>query len=382
MPTLGWVYEDAYEKISAATERVPGPSGPRPVTFPCPFCSAILNSATAFQSHLSDAHHVARPMLLIGGSEPSSSHVVRQRVRQRDVAIANVTSAELSIDGSSSISVTPPELARTIAGLDDGCVRVHLQNASQRGATPVSGVYVLTMRIVGPAALRAVEQAFDAHLNLEHPTMRSVEEFTADRRCQGVASDYVRGLAEYIDGLLIKERPTGQDIMSPLARYRELFGSALLSLAPYDRPLPRLICALMRFSLNDFSRAGTATGHLALDAATIAMKGPHDLGDLPISIPGARRPVCPIDHGTSRLLVLWERLSSEKRWSPVLGDECRQVAGAGTLDIMDQQKALALWAIAAWRLDAKRAAIEPLERISATYPFSIWASERLEAVTA
>jgi hypothetical protein len=382
MPTFGWVHEDAWERILSATEPAPEPGGPRLPTFPCPFCSMVLHSATAFQAHLSDAHHVARPMLLIEGREPSSTHLIRRRFRAQQVAITNATSAEISVDRGPFTSVTPKQLAATIAGLVDGCVRVHLQNASQRGATPVQGAYELDIRVISPAALEAVEQAFKEHLNSDNPSLRSIDEFMGDRRCQGLPSDYAKGFAEYVDGLLIKERPSDQGITSPLARYRELFGSALLKLSPYQRPLPRLLCALMRFALNDFSGAGTMTGHIALDAATMAMRGPDHLGNVPIAISGARRPVCPIDHGTSRILALCERLFAERRWSPVLGDECRQVASAGTLDLMDQQKALALWAVVAWRLGAKRAAVEPLESISAIYPFSTWASECLEAVTA
>jgi hypothetical protein len=87
-----------------------------------------------------------------------------------------------------------------------------------------------------------------------------------------------------------------------------------------------------------------------------------------------------VDHGTGRVLDLGVRLSRQERWSPILDEECRQIAEADTLDLMDRQKALALWAVTAWRLEAVNDATEPLARLSATYPFSTWATSCLETL--
>lgn len=383
MPTFGWVQEDAWDRILSATECVPEPSGERVPTFPCPFCSRVLQTPSEFQAHLSTSHHVARPMMLISGTEPTSAFVLRERLRASDIVLANTTSASLSIDGAPFRAVKTPELGRALADASLATVRVRLENASQKGTAPVAGGYDFSIRVASPAALQAVERAFEKHLNIEGLSVASVDRFLADPRCGGAASDYATGMAEYVLGLLVKERPHGQDITSPLERYREHFGSANVKLAPHKRPLPALLCAIMRFALNNFSGAGVPTGHVGLDAVTATLRGPHFRGP-PIPVPsgGATRRVCPIDHGTSRILVLADRLATVDRWSGVLQDECRQVAGAGTLDLMDQQKALALWALAAWRLGATRDAIEPLERIAATYPFAEWASPCLEAVSA
>ncbi|GEO12626.1 hypothetical protein [Microvirga aerophila] len=383
MPTFGWVQEDAWDRILTATESVPEPSGERAPTFACPFCSRILQTPAEFQAHLSASHHVARPMMLIAGKEPTSSFVLRERVLPSDIVLANVTSASLSIDGISFKKITATELGRALARTNLATVRVRLENAAQKGTTPVTGGYDLSIRVASSAALQAVERAFEEHLNVEGLSVGTVDRFLADPRCAGAASDYATGMAEYALGLLIKERPHGQGITSPLERFREHFGSANLKLSPHNRPLPALLCALMRFALNNFSGAGVPTGHAGLDAATAILRGPSFHGPpIPTSPGGATRRVCPIDHGTSRILLLADRLAGTGRWSSVLQDECRQVAGAGTLDLMDQQKALALWALAAWRLGATRDAIEPLERIAATYPFAEWASSYLEAVSA
>ena len=74
-------------------------------------------------------------------------------------------------------------------------------------------------------------------------------------------------------------------------------------------------------------------------------------------------------------------MAGQDRWSPILNEECRKAAASDILDAMDRQKALAIWAVSAWRLDAKESATEPLRQISATYPFSNWAERYLESVT-
>ncbi|HEY8162234.1 MAG TPA: hypothetical protein VIF34_08215 [Methylocystis sp.] len=322
-------------------------------------------------------------MMLIAGKEPTSAFVLREHLRASDFVLANTTSASLSIDGAPPRIVKPTELGQALAGANLATVRVRLENASQKGTTPVASVYDFSVRVATPAALQAVERVFEEHLNVEGLSVMSVGRFLADPRCVGAASDYATGMAEYVLGLLVKERPHGQEITSPLERYREHFGSANVKLSPHNRPLPTLLCAIMRFALNDFSGAGMSTGHVGLDAATTILRGPHFCGHpIPTAIGGATRRVCPVDHGTSRIIILADRLATVDRWSGVLQDECRQVAGAGTLDLMDQQKALALWALAVWRLGATRDAIEPLERIAATYPFAEWASPYLEAVSA
>jgi hypothetical protein len=87
---------------------------------------------------------------------------------------------------------------------------------------------------------------------------------------------------------------------------------------------------------------------------------------------GPRIDICPLDDGVSRVLNLWQRLRDRSHWTPSLEEECRQAAGAITLDAPDREKVLALWAEAAIRASADAA--EPLSLLSATYPFSTWAS--------
>jgi hypothetical protein len=382
MPTFGWVHEDAWEGFLAGTEPAFEPGPPGPPTFACPFCSLVLNRISDLQQHLASNHSIARPALLIDGKESEAVLTVRKRYSAANYLIVNATAVDLTVDSRHEPNIQPFELTHKLAGLSQATVHVILANSSEPLAPPVTSKYRIAFRIADPKVLGQVERAFYERLMDSSLTVSSISDFLADERCSGSGSDYAEGLAEYVLGVLVKEQPEGQDIGSSIARYRELFRASLQRLSPHRRPFAELLCAVMRFAINDFSKDHIDTGFWELNAATMMLKGPEQssLVVQPITSPSRRR-VCPVDHGTGRILALAVRLLGQDRWGAILGEECRQIADAGTLDIMDRQKALALWALTALRLGALQEASVPLAQLSATYPFSIWANPCLEAVT-
>jgi hypothetical protein len=280
--------------------------------------------------------------------------------------------------------VTAKGLASEISKLKQATVWIVLVNASEQHAAPVTSEYRLSIRIADEESLRNVEQAFIEKIVDATLSVGTVSGFLSDARCIGPGSDYAESIASYVTGILVKERPDGQNITSPLSRYRDLFGSALQRLSVHSRPFPHLLCTLMRFAVNDLSDASATTGMWELDAAMEILRGPAPKTTVkPVATGGRsrRRRICLIDHGTGRILDLAGRLAQQDRWSPTLSEECRQVAEAETLDIMDRQKAHALWALTALRLGASTDAIAPLTQLSAVYPFSKWADTCLEVVS-
>jgi hypothetical protein len=381
MPTYGWVREDAWEAFLAATSVVPGPVGPLRPSFLCPFCVEVFANLVALGDHIAAGHRIDRPALLISGREPGSDSVIRTRNAGADFVAANATSAAAEINGVFYSNLSPAMLARKLAGLRHGTATVTLSNAAQIGAAPVNSTYRLSFRIADARALQSVERAFQQTLVDRGLSVSAVTEFLADRRCEGTGSDYAGGLANYAMGVLIKERPDGETISSPVARYRELFGSAIEFLAPQTRPLAHLLCSIMRFAMNDLSIEPSETGFVDLDVAMAMLRGPwHAPASVP-SMSGNQRVICPIDHGTGRIIDLAVSLSRQERWGPILSDACRQVAEADSLDLLDREKALAMWAVTAWRLGARAEATGPLARLSATSPFSTWAAACLEEVS-
>lgn len=381
MPTFGWVQEDATEAFLSATQRVPDPGGWSTRTFACPFCRHVADTPRGLQNHLSGAHPVDRPTMLMRGRELEAETVLRERRSPGDVLFANVTSATISIDGASPKAVGQADLAHLLTGLDEAVARVTLSNGKLRNAEPVVTTYGVRIRIADANALDDVDRAFLEHLTATTPSRNAARRFGLDRRCQGIASDYAEGMAEYVLGVLIKEQPHGQTLSSSLDRHVEMFTAALQKLGGHRRPLPHLLCSVMRFALNQFGSGPLASGYAELDAAMDLLRGPTKAHRAVPEASSTRLKACPLDHGTSRLLNLVAAMSRADRWSPVLRNECSQVASDPALVLRDHHKALAIWALTAMRLKAPKEAEEPLKGISAIRPFDQWAFACLEEVS-
>ncbi|OSJ19454.1 hypothetical protein BST63_15475 [Bradyrhizobium canariense] len=334
------------------------------------------------QSHVSGQHFVARPILLFGGGEPAEGSVLRSPTAWRSLLIANATAVQITIDGGTPKSIPSGNLANELLKLRHADVSISLSNSSQVHATPINTRYDLSIRIADPTTLKNVEIAFSEMTVSGMLTRSIIERFLNDRRCQGLGKDYADGFANFCLGILLKERPSSECLTTPFARYRESYGAALRILSGFERPLSHLVADIIRFALNDFSQPRAATGYWELDLASRMLKDP-ETRDLPVAPDkgSERRKVCPVDHGTGQILDLAVRMARQDRWSPILSDVCRQIANSELLDAVDRQKALAIWAIAAWRLGARDQAIEPLRQIAATYPFRTWAEPYLEIMT-
>jgi hypothetical protein len=286
------------------------------------------------------------------------------------------------LNGSQARSVPLTELAQSIARIRHGEISLTLVNDSQANATPVKTTYKLTLRIADAHELKNVEQAFTEHIMDSNISRKSIDMFLLDRRSQDGGSEYAEGLASYSLGVLLKERPAGGALTTPYSCYREAYGFALDRLSDFDRPLARLVCDVILFAKNEFSSTSSETGFWELDLANALLRDP-DAKILPPALETdvARKPVCRIDHGTGQILDLAARMSRQARWSPILDEECRNIASSAILDADDRLKALAIWAVAAWRLGAHDNASEPLRQISAVYPFRDWAERYLESMT-
>ncbi|WP_157785384.1 hypothetical protein [Sinorhizobium fredii] len=381
MPTVGWIREDALEAFYEGTERTPDPGPPAKPTFRCPFCISVFSIQKELHDHVYKKHRVERPVMLLGGTEPSGRTVVRVPMGRSQVGVANATTVQISIDGRDPENCTPDAVPKKVAEARQAEMNLVLLNDSQANAQPVSTRYKISFRIADASELRRVEDAFAATLVSSSITRDTIGRFLSDPRTQGPGSEYASGLANYCLGILLKERPEAENLTTPFSRYRENYGSALQVLADFDRPLARLITGVVRFALNDFSGADSSTGYWELDFAKALLSDPSRASMPSLDGDAKRRPICPVDHGTARILDLATRMAAESRWSPILDDECREIANSEVLDATDHEKALAIWAAAALRTGSSRSAIEPLTQIAAVYPFNSWAEQYLENVS-
>jgi hypothetical protein len=382
MPTFGWIREDALDAFYEGTAHIDSTGVPPHPIFRCPFCSDLLANRKLLRDHVSSMHHVERPAILIGGREPGRRAVLRTNITSRSIEVANTTSATIVRDGGAPQKIPVDKLVELLTGIRQGVVSLVLANASQAKAAPVVTSYEISFKIADLQELKDVETAFSDIIMTSMISRDAIGRFINDARCKGPGFEYATGLAEYSLGVLLKERPDTESLTTPFSRYREEYGSALLRLADFERPFARLVSDIIRFAMNDFSRTSASTGFWELDLANSLLSNPNSRMALPSDDPEAtRRPICPVDHGTGQILDLAARMSKQLRWSPILDDDCRNIAGSELLDANDRQKALAIWALAAWKLNARDNAIEPLRQICATYPFSAWAETYLESAT-
>ncbi len=386
--TIGWIQEDAWDAYLEA-QPTTEPPPPGPVLIRCPFCAANFRHTRELTDHLSDRHRGERPILLLQGLEPA--HNQPQRVgtslRRTDVILQNCSSAIVSINGGPQQALAPDELPKLLSSQTDALIDLKLANKFDSAAQPIPAAYRIVFRIPEKRSLDAVDRAFRRHLAMEPLDFMAVDRFLNDRACAGLGRAYAGALADYVRGLLTKDRPHHLSVTMPFAHYRALYNQSLEGLQPYRRPLPDLVCAVIRFAQNNFS-APSISGYPTLDGAlrTLAAGVLDDRSgatDLPTEAPlsyeadfPVRAEICPLDDGVSRVLDLWARLRQRRHWTQTLEDECRQASNAATLDAPDKEKVLALWALAA--LSASADATEPLSRLAPTFPFGPWASSERE----
>jgi len=385
--TLGWILEDAWDAYLEAQPTVE-PSPPEPARVRCPFCTASFSSARELTAHLGDKHRGERPILLLRGMEPAQlqHHRIGTSLRRADIILQNCSAAVVIVNAGPHQALAPAELPKFLSSQTDALIDIQLSNLFDPAAQPVSAAYRIFFNIPEKRSLDAVDRAFHRHLAHDSLDFLAVDRFLNDRACTGLARIYAGALADYVSGLLTKDRPRHVQVTMPFTHYRTLYNQALNGLQPYSRPLSDLVCAVIRFAQNTFSTPGI-TGFRPLDGAMRSLAGcildDHRMTEDCSSKPElsdnvekqARVDICPLDDGVSRVLDLWARLLERRYWTQTLEDECRQASSAATLDAPDKEKILVLWAVAA--LHAAADASEPLSRLAPTYPFGTWAiSER------
>jgi hypothetical protein len=381
LPTYGWILErdvDAFFERQQPAEE----SGPPPKpTYKCPFCGAVRASTAELDDHARFEHSVARPFLLMDGREPPRLARRNTPLHVSDIHVSNATIATLRVGGQQSV-VSPLDLPEVLCRLRWEDVLLTLSNSTKINVVEVSETYHLSFRVADAASLQSVERSFHHHLTPAGLSVRAIGSFLEDSRCSGAGSEYAEALASYALGVLHKEDPEQTNLTTAATQYREDYVRAEEGLRQVERPLARLIAQVTRFSLNDFSASPITTGYSELDVAYRLLRDP--ISDALPGPPGGGQKmyrICPIDHDTSQILNLATRMLAQARWSSLLSGECRLVSRAESLGAVDQQKAAAIWAACALRLQALDEAVEPLRMIVATYPFDRWAAKLLEELT-
>jgi hypothetical protein len=196
VPTYGWIREDSLEAFYEGTERFRELAPPKTPTFRCPFCTATYTVRRELQNHVSSEHTVERPLLLLGGVEPSRRTTIRVGLSDTDVFVENTSTASVAINGGSSKGISLKKLTGELTASSSGELKVSLTNDAQENATPVVSSYELSFRVESEDQLRTVERTFDEIVLAGYISREVIGRFLENNRNEGMASEYAVGLAE------------------------------------------------------------------------------------------------------------------------------------------------------------------------------------------
>lgn len=266
------------------TDKYPPKLGPVP--FPCPTCGRTFATLDEVMRHRFESHPLKRPVLFLRGSEASSTRVVIS---------SSLAAAEVHC--SSTISATlngkPVELAElpaSLAGYRSGLKEIVLCNGDNASR------YELLFDIADEKQITAVDEAFMRLVRPDELSVERVELLVREAREFETVGRYVEGLAQYLYGVMAKDRRGGTHIQ--FEHYRERFNLAASALAGFATPLAEATLGVISFSLNVFDGSsllrhsprlayimkwfGDITGRVAT-RATIHKEGPsHGVVEIPL----------------------------------------------------------------------------------------------------
>ena len=380
---MNWILESALDRNADASHRL-GTETRRslvltPARLTCPFCEATFDEDARRVEHIAFSHPVRPPVLSIGGSLMPSESTFRRILDVEEIGLANVTSAEIAVDGQSLRECGPQELPSLLAGSRAGVHRVKLVNRASDGAT-AAVLHTLRFEVPEPAELDEVDWEFERQLARDDVRMEDVVRFASSVAAATSAAAYADALAGYVTGVLIKDGDPSRGATLPFEEYRSRFTRALDVLAGFEeRPLAYLVVCCIRMNLNDLARGFDTTGAPELDDV-LAVLSQLALGVSKPDRPGseeaaAGRAGCPVDGWTAELI---------ERFPECWGDggltaahRLAERASALTAAPVDMAKFRALGAAALIRAGDNAGARALLLDLQHDLVFGTWARTRL-----
>ncbi len=214
---------------------------PTKTVYRCQHCDAQFGAMEDLRGHRFEAHPYSRPVFFVRGIElGTSTFRVTRDAPAGDFVIERSTTA--SINGK---SVRVADVPKMLAKVKNDKVKVELANDG------ANAVFEVAFRIAAVEDLEGVEAAFLKLAKKGLLTIASVEGFIEDCRPFTTADGYYDGICHYLYGVLAKER--SPDSALPYEEYRTRFNRAADELLDYDRPIARIIRALVAFHFNHFA---------------------------------------------------------------------------------------------------------------------------------
>ena len=382
MPTVGWIQEtavDRYWERGGLGDQYP----PTPTIHYCPYCTRQFESARGLSTHISVDHPVERPIIFIGNRAAFSEQTIRTPLSKNDIDFTHVHSIRVIKDGGELREWTPNELKKHLSGNENAHYSITLVNSDPQNERSVEANYIIKVKIADQAELDAVDEYFINMLAIDDVRMSDVRRFSDSCTKYRGADEYSNALAVYVMGVLIKDQNENTGISRPLSVYKEKMQQALETLHDFDRPIPRAICASVKFNLNDFRNPPHPCGAELIDAANeffsgVARAVPVELANMRGSFNGSKeQPACPIDRDSFDLLEIFQRIRGGNADRSLIG-ELSASATSRKLSDYDLSKLRVLTAIAAIHAGDAIDGESILEELINDPVFGDWAESQLE----
>lgn len=382
MPTFGWTFEDAGERIGESLDSLDSNRHPV-VACPYPGCGRQCKSSDELSQHLGLEHPLNIPVLQIQSRSMPSEFSVRVPFSPSDVALLNCTACEVCFDAGEVQNVEPARLPKLLAEQRSSICELRLLNERVLDRNQAAREFVARFRIPTEHTLQTIDDEFVRRLAIEHPRIADVEAFRTACPDDAAAHDYAAALGDYVIGLAIKERHPDAHVYSDFENYREKFSTAIAVLKEFPRPVALAVAAAISFNTNNFSVAPSV--HLPVMNAAFLFFGPIATGNEPRTHSAAAgtqsSPICPVDITTHRILEATQRATTDRTPHPMVADDLDSLSRRKPLSEYDAAKIRAVFVYVLTRLGKLEEAESQLRRLQFTAPFESWAKSQLESLT-
>ena len=248
-----------FHELSGLGEYVYTP--PPPVRYACDHCYQSFGDLDALRRHRFEAHPVRQPSLMLRGKPVGAlPQVLNTRLDEADVLVEDATTCQLN-----GQPVQPASLGQHLATMRREFALVELRN---RGATTRCQ---LDFQVADEADLVGVEAAFFRMARDRLLDIEAVSRFIKDCREYLSAMPYCNGIANYLYGVMAKERSSDSGLKHE--DYIQKFLRSTDELSGFNRPLARSVRALVAFQFNQFDDARCLAPEGALRHAAGAFSG-------------------------------------------------------------------------------------------------------------
>jgi len=289
----------------------------QPETFICCYCgNKQYKSTKELHIHISVSHPVERPVICINSKTVTSEEIIRTTIQV--IELFNVQKIMVSKDGSNYQEWTSEELKVNLS--NNSHYSIKLINKDLLDKRPVEVTYIFNIKIPDESEIKEVDNNFTNMLIIDNVKMRDVRHFSDACSKYQSAIEYASALADYIVGIMIKDQNPNSGVVLPLAKYPEKLQKALIVLNNFNSPISKIICALIKFNINDFAKQPIPCGIGLLDSINSFFHDIISAKDILVSCDGEQSEKIKylIDRDSFYIFTLFEKIAKEKTKKNIL----------------------------------------------------------------